>query len=345
MITMMVTMMATKVTTPAATTTGARCFVVRGARRAALALWLAGLALGGGAACGNYSNEDLEFMSAIPVASDLSVEQPARAAILIGDVAEGAKTTFQTTRTLNATAAAFLGLVDAVRAYSPTSRATNQRTWGPFPDDKNPGWRWIFEMTKNVDVSPVRFEYTLSLIPPSGVALSGGGASSVVIGGYFEAAGSARLGVGQLELTPTEARTAGATFGDLDTLDELSIKYDTRGPSRQVTMFIQNVPPADPTASATSATYDYALDEAGVGTMTFVVVQDIVPGPLGLETLSIKSRWYATAEGRWDVAITGGDSAGATLVECWNERLASTYRLPSWTNLTGDPATCIPAAP
>ena len=37
------------------------------------------LTCGLGAGCGNYSNEDLEFMAAVPTTTDLAVELPAQA--------------------------------------------------------------------------------------------------------------------------------------------------------------------------------------------------------------------------------------------------------------------------
>jgi hypothetical protein len=96
------------------------------------------------AGCGNYSNEDLEFMNAVPAEGDLSADLPARSAALSpAGEAELSKATHDSIKTFNGTLD-FLGAVEAIRAYQPTSRGPDSRTWGPIPDHDHPGWQWRF---------------------------------------------------------------------------------------------------------------------------------------------------------------------------------------------------------
>jgi hypothetical protein len=87
--------------------------------RRAFALALA-LALALGAGCGNYSNEDLEFMNAVPDKNDLSANLVD--ATSLANEAELAKDTHDTVKTFNGILNTVLGGVEAIRVYQPTGR-------------------------------------------------------------------------------------------------------------------------------------------------------------------------------------------------------------------------------
>src|SRR5581483_3559779 len=80
---------------------------------------LSGLA---GAGCGNYSNEDLEFMQALPEKSDLSADVPTRSAVVLANTAELYRMTRDVVVIFNGVVDSFLTLIDAIRSYSPTTR-------------------------------------------------------------------------------------------------------------------------------------------------------------------------------------------------------------------------------
>jgi hypothetical protein len=107
--------------------------------------------------CGNYSTEDLRFLSALPYRQDLRVVVPAEdepspaglasasaltapslACPLIGeaDVWKWAK---PTSDGLNRGVDWIIGLIDAVREYPPTARRDDYRRWGPFDAEDHPG--------------------------------------------------------------------------------------------------------------------------------------------------------------------------------------------------------------
>ncbi|HEX2660247.1 MAG TPA: hypothetical protein VHU40_18315, partial [Polyangia bacterium] len=220
------------------------------------ALGLALLALAFG--CGNYSNEDLEFMNAVPQTADLSVESPRVSAIRPALQDDALKMTLEVTTKMNAGATSLLALVDKLRTIYPTSRDANTRLWGPWPADGNPGWQLEFAMTRTLlaDGLTPHFDYELVMIPPAGVVIGGGTkSSSQVLGGAFDSTGLARAGTGRMWLTPKEARDAGAVLKDLEKLDALTITYDNRAWPRSLDMTIMNEPPAIPTDEAQSAMY------------------------------------------------------------------------------------------
>jgi len=303
-----------------------------------LSLVLIALAVG----CGNYSNEDLEFMNAVPQTTDLSVESPRVSAIRPAAQDDALKMTFEVTTKMNAGAASLLALVDKLRTIYPTTRDANTRIWGPWPADGNPGWQLEFAMTKTVTTDGIpHFDYELVMIPPAGVVLGDGTkSSSQVLGGAFESTGLARAGWGRLVLSPKEARDAGALLKDLEKLDTLTITYDNRTWPRSLDMTIANEPPAAPTDEAQSATYKYRRDKNGDGSMTFTFIKDAVPGPLGLDTLSIGSVWRGTGEGRSDISIIAGDGAGTVgWTDCWDVSSQTSYNSRMG---IGSATTCVP---
>src|SRR5215831_13459159 len=101
------------------------------------------------AACGNYSNEDLLYMNAVPTSTQLAVVLPAPMPAVTQ--AELAQSTHGGIGTVNMLLDGVLGIVDTVRSYEPTSRTANGRVWGPAPDSSKPGWLWKLEIDRQVN--------------------------------------------------------------------------------------------------------------------------------------------------------------------------------------------------
>lgn len=289
-------------------------------------------------ACGNYSNEDLEFMSAIPQREDLAVAVPAQASALSAGAADGWKTTLDVTTKLNQAADGFLALIENIRSYYPTARDANTRIWGPFAAENNPGWQVEFRMTKTLGLP--QFTYEMVMIPPAGVSLSSGGAESRIIGGSFDAAGGVRIGKGHFQLTLVEARAAGAVFARSERLQTLRIDYDTGSWPRHLEMALTSDPPVNPLVDSASAKYTYERARNDDGAMTFTMDRDIVLGRT--DTFQIASHWHGTGEGRQDLLVIAGPDVGATSVECWDSGFGSTYSSQSWGPTTGMADSCIP---
>src|SRR4051812_7704845 len=118
-------------------------------------LLVAGLTSAG---CGNYSNEDLEFMQALPEKPDLSADVPTRSALVLANTAELYRMTRDVVAIFNGVVDAFLTLIDAIRAYPPTTREPNMRIWGPFAAGKDkPGWDVRMKITRT-DLATFTYE-------------------------------------------------------------------------------------------------------------------------------------------------------------------------------------------
>src|SRR5262245_31241613 len=152
---------------------------------------LALLAVTALAACGNYSNEDLEFMNAVPAREDISADIP-RSKILPANEAELSRLTHDTVLAFNE-ALAFLEAADTIRAFQPTSRIPDGRIWGPFPMDNKPGWQWRFVITRDQQ-TPDKFLYRFEVQP------IGGTVWTLFMDGWFAAANGVRKGDGEFRL-------------------------------------------------------------------------------------------------------------------------------------------------
>jgi hypothetical protein len=288
-------------------------------------------------ACGNYSNDDLLYMAAVPSSQQLAVVLPATTntnqAELAGDTHNGINT-------VNTLLDDVLGLVDAVRSYEPTSRTDNSRTWGPFADSNHPGWQWELVVTRAPDGTTYSYvlqtENTTASLPQWVPFFTGS----------FDAAGGVRQGNGSVSVDFASLRTAGFPL-DANTiaLNTLTIdyqNYQTTGSPVSVTLVIQRQPDAN---GVTSVTFTYVILTDGSGEIAFTLVGNVVPGP-AIETVTINAAWIASGAGQATLAVVSGDGAGATQTECWDASFQPTYNSKPWAayeNL-GDPSQC-PALP
>jgi hypothetical protein len=299
------------------------------------ALLLVSVAASVVAACGNYSNEDLEFMAAVPSSSQLAVVLPATTN---QNQAELAADTHNGIGQVNSLLDDVLGLIDTVRSYEPTTRKTNERIWGPFPDSNNPGWQWQLDVTRS---DATTFGYVLevakSATPDDWVQF---------LSGSFDAAGGAKQGNGMVTVFFSNLASAGFPI-DPQTAKLTSLminyqNYQTPGSPVSATLVIQQLPD---TNGVTSLTFTYEILADGSGEIGFTLVGNIVPGP-NIETLTINAQWLASGAGMATLAVVSGDGAGLTQVECWDASFDPTYNSKPWmTNENvGDPTQC-PAAP
>jgi hypothetical protein len=298
--------------------------------------------------CGNYSNEDLEFMNAVPEGGQLAVNIPARtSAVTLVEEAELARTTHNVTATLNGIVDGMAKIVDGVRSASPTSRASDRRTWGPFPADQSqhPGW-WVRMIVERVasaaDPQQLQFHYQL--------AFHHEGAADtdwpLFLDGTFQAGGTARRGLGAFDITTATLRAEGfdPMFG---MVDHLHAAYDTESDPLFVEMQVTNLPDATMASAPTAVTYSYQGAADGRGQMTFGLSGNLVVGP-ALEQVTVTSQWLASGEGRASLTITSGDGAGLMQTECWDRLFIPTYNAKPWAaaeNVGLDPSVCpsIPA--
>jgi hypothetical protein len=291
---------------------------------------LAGLASAG---CGNYSNEDLEFMQALPEKSDLSADVPTRSAVVLGDTAELYRMTRNVVVIFNGIVDAFVTLIDTIRAYPPTTREPNVRIWGPFPAQNQPGWEVRMVMTRQ---NLATFIYTVDFH-----RIGSADAWINIINGSFAASGGVRKGAGTLNVTTAAARAAGLD-PDLGYLDAMSATYDNHAFPITVGLQFTNLPnplkPDDPT----QGTYDFAAAENGNGSLSFNFSANSIPGPAGIDVFQVTSTWLGSGPGRSDLQVVSGDAAGAHETQCWNQQFQAVYTDKPWSPLEdlGDPSAC-----
>ena len=180
------------------------------------------------ASCGNYSNEDLLYMSAVPSSSQLAVVLPAAPTTVTQ--AELAQDTHNGISNVNTMLDDVLGLIDAVRSYEPTSRTSNSRTWGPFADSKHPGWQWEL-VVDSTDTTT--FDYELDVENTTAAAPTW----VPFFAGSFDLAGGVKQGNGSM--TANFGRSSPPSFpldSSTNQLSTLTIEYQnyqTPGIARQ----------------------------------------------------------------------------------------------------------------
>ena len=284
------------------------------------------------AACGgNFSNDDLEFLNALPVREDLSAKLPETGTSAEGDgprlldaLAEGSPSplyadTRRASSNFNAGLDRLLALLESIRALPPTSRAPDLRVWGPWPDAEHPRHEVRFVMRRE----DTRFDYALQYRPRGADEEAWWSA----LEGSFLAEGGLRRGEGELRLLVAALRGRGFAQVDFAAYERLDITYQTRVLPLDVRMrFV-------PVAGAAEVRYSYRELPGGLAEMTFFLADtQVLPGP-GREDVAITSRWTREQGGVGRVTVTGGDVAPgvtASQVECWDAAFRVTYLRRSW---------------
>ena len=292
-------------------------------------------------ACGNYSNDDVDFaleQEAMPEQGDIevklqvSVDQP--------NSAEYYKDTRSVVLTFNTMAGDLTGIIEGVRAYAPTSRSGDQRIWGPFPDDNHPGWEIRVVMRRSsASETLLHMDYWAQLRQ---VGQDDTGWVSLLVGQYTSQ-GGVRAGQGEIHFNVQDARLAGYPVDSdqgLRELDHIQVSYDNSGFPVQVTMEIVNLP----TAKTQKADYLYQRQADDSGIMQFALQAMTDAGQV---TATMTSRWRATGEGRADVVANTPNLQATLGTDCWGgDTVASySYRLRDDVTLKtrneGDPFSCV----
>jgi hypothetical protein len=297
------------------------CNGSRGKIVASLAVLLGAVAPSAG--CGNYSNEDLEFMNALPEKQDLAAGVPVRSAVAVGDPAELYVVTRDVTTTFNKMVDSLLSVVDGIRGFSPTTRHPSQRIWGPVPAEKQPGWMVRMVMDR-VDLGT--FGYRIEYQPRS----DPGATWLWLVQGTFAAAGGVRKGMGHLEMN-TEALRAQGVALDVGLLDDLVVDYQTSDFPISVTLKFTMLPDPTNPAAITMGTYAYTAEQDGRGSLTFDFWADAIMGTPGvIEKFNVTSRWLGSGEGISLRQVISGDGAGLQQTECWDGQLQAVYDDKPW---------------
>ena len=286
-------------------------------------------------ACGNYSNEDLDFQLALPEQSD--IEAKMQLSVMRADSAEYYLATRHAIDTFNTMVVDLVGLIEVVRGTTPTSRQGATRIWGPFPSDKYPAWEIRVVMQRStVSSTLLHMDYSVQVHPV------GQGDSPWVpfLTGEYTSAGSARTGAGKIHLLVSDVRTALYPVDDdpgLRDLDHIDVTYSNASFPITVTMLIQDLP----TAKAQSGFYTYAQNQDGSGKMTFDW-QGVTDTGVSI-TANMTSQWLGSGAGRADLTadLTPNLPDQSTLLgtDCWGVDTVATYSYRLRDSVTGQPST------
>jgi hypothetical protein len=286
-------------------------------------------------ACGNYSNEDLEFMNAVPAREDLSANMP-RSNLLPANEAELSRDTHDVIRSFNG-ALDFLDAADAIRMFQPTTRVPNGRIWGPFDMRDHEGWQWRFRMSRDPAALEEMFKYWFE-IEPTGAGEDGW--LPFIDGWFIPTGGGARRGMGYFHIGTDKLRMGNyplAPDADGNIFQDLKVMYSTAAFPISVHMTLVINPKNNPTSTLTIL-YHYEQQENGQAAMEFSGT-DSSSGA----SLQITSHWLASGRGRAEALGQNGMGAMATWSECWDDSFRSVYDDNPFATppvLTGDPALC-----
>ncbi len=293
-------------------------------------LSLAGMMLG---ACGNYSNEDLLFMSAAPTSTQLAVVFPTAPPTVTQ--AQLAQDTHNGVSNVDAMLDDVLGLVDAIRSNEPSGRTDNSRTWGPFPDTHHPGWQWQMIVTREADGTTFDYQLNVANVGTPNTWIE-------FLTGTFDASQGVEQGNGRVMANFTNLSNVNFPIdANAQRLETLAISFQNfrqTGSPVSVTLTLTQMPDAN---GITSATFSYVILADKSGQMTFTLVGNIVPGP-SVETVTIGAGWLSTGAGEATLTIVAGDDAGLSQTECWDTSFEATYNSEPWSTADnlGDPSSC-----
>lgn len=285
------------------------------------------------AACGDLSNEDIRFLSALPRATEMHVAVPvatAQPTCAIGSAAEWKKAK-DTGDAINASIDAVLGMVDLIRGSSPSRRDADLRVWGPYPDQQHPGVTW--------QVSILRFT------PPAGSvsddaylysfeAFRDGTGWQTILDGFFLGAQS-KDGQGELTIHFDASAKMGINK-PTDPTVPMTIHYDRTGDPRTLELDIGQ----GGALGLDPFEYFYAGYASGSGIFDYAITD------ASGNHLTIQASFLASGAGKASVNFRTALGATASFSECWDASACLSYVLdPSLvTPYCGGQASCGSAA-
>ncbi len=192
-----------------------------------------------------------------------------------------------------------LAVVGSIVAKEPTTITEDHATWGPFTE---PLWRNSFhlEMKKEREGT---YSYVLTRGPKDAKEKT---AEFVAVLTGQHRFGLRAAGTGEFVLQDVDAKTRAEVSYARNEKKDLDVKVGFRG----------GVP----------SDYAFSQVEGGDGSFEFRVTADFSTRTAAQETLTVKSRWHQSGQGRSDVTGTGGDlSSEVRFTECWDSALNRTY--------------------
>ncbi|HUJ25132.1 MAG TPA: hypothetical protein VLW85_03880 [Myxococcales bacterium] len=276
---------------------------------------LSAFALAAVCACGNLSNEDLAFLEALPQKDQLHVAVPVAGTsqnlctLGAADVWTSAKSTGDD---INAGVEGILALVDQIRAVTPTTRDTDSRAWGPFPDSSHPGYIVQVTMSRELDAQgvPWRWIYDIEERKPPADFLP------ILEGEFFGA--QARDGIGRITLH-FENTTALGINKPTDPTFPAQVLYDLSSDPHTVALDLTNGVTG---FGLVGFYYGYAGYADGHGRFDYTFPDQQSPG------CNVQVTAYFTAQGAGRATFTVHCPLGLSfgpVTQCWDVSACIVY--------------------
>jgi hypothetical protein len=266
-------------------------------------------------ACGTWSNEDLEFLYALPDKATLHSVAPGemasssqgltRQGLNVGDDSQVAQATKKMSDQFNAFLDSVLNGLEGIRQIPPTTRTADARVWGPYPDSQHNGTE-VQVVVERID-GGVEYDWALEYTRTGQNPFIAGG-------GSFQPTVTLTQGVGQFGIDLIGARDY-FDAGDSGDPDLLGVKYDTKDSPKLVQMFFTK---GLDDAGTGVLGYQYLQNDAGEVHADFLAVGGSDPNITGL---LYDVKWDKSGEGLASVAIVAGNWADAGIPpfeECWD---------------------------
>jgi hypothetical protein len=294
----------------------------------ATSLLCLGLLLAG---CGNYSNDDLEFLLVLPARESLESKLPntdthkqglmangmfpTASGIGVGEPSKSFTDARNASIAFNLWVYSVLVVVDFVRGLPFTSKTETSRTWGPWPSLDYPGYLVRVTMARTGDEA---FTFRAEVKKTD----AGDDTYVTTLDGELFSDGH-----GELRYLPHDAKLKGVPV-PAEHKDFTQVKISYALGSWPISVGV------DLTSAVGQApvVYSFKLHENGSGVMKFAFSLNVVGSLLtDAERFDTETRWLADGTGKAIAHVTSVDvPVNTQQTECWDSRFTTTYLLQSW---------------
>lgn len=285
-------------------------------------------------ACGNWSNSDLEYVYALPQKDALKSQvgatgtamQGVRRDPLLGEHSDTYEKTRAGSDAFNDFLDGVLTGLDTLRMIPPTRREENKRIWGPYQDEKNPGFEVRVEVVK---IEDRHFEWSFEM----GERFAN--QFVVIAHGKFLASESLRKGRGDFFFNGAAAQTLGIPKEKPEDPDRIDVGYSTATDPVMVEVSLTY-------GTTNMVGYDYNRYADGSAAFTYTVGGLMDPKATKVDAVAA---WNSKTAGEGVFRVLEGTERGLAGRQCWDEQqkiVHEHYMLPDGgVYQTGSATSCV----